>query len=282
MMNGKPYTYVLLRYRHDPRAGEFVNVGVVLHQPSARFLDVHVRKTLGPRITKMFPTLDGAAFKSGLSAVRRGILRLSAGEGDDMLATLANAESFARKSLPCDDSSFVWAPMGSGITNDPAKTLARLYDRFVAQYDEQPRTARDDAAIWRPVRERLQELKIADKLAPKTITSAIDEVEFEHAWKNGAWHCYQPLSFDLASDTSIKDKAARWAGHILALSGSKEAFKAHFLVGAPSQNHLLPAYRNAMKVLQLGGGSTEVIEEAAIDGLVHKIEDEIRAHEAAV
>ena len=33
MMGRRPYTYVLLRYRHDPLAGEFANVGVVVHEP---------------------------------------------------------------------------------------------------------------------------------------------------------------------------------------------------------------------------------------------------------
>src|SRR5262249_32347923 len=34
-----PFTYVVLRYRHDPLAAEFANVGVVLHQPASGFLN---------------------------------------------------------------------------------------------------------------------------------------------------------------------------------------------------------------------------------------------------
>jgi len=52
------------------------------------------------------------------------------------------------------------------------------------------------------------ELKVASILEKKTIATSKDEVEFEHAWKNGNWHCYQPLSFDLATVDSIQEKAA--------------------------------------------------------------------------
>jgi hypothetical protein len=35
----QPYTYLVLRYRHDPFACEFANVGIVLHAPRGRYLD---------------------------------------------------------------------------------------------------------------------------------------------------------------------------------------------------------------------------------------------------
>jgi len=56
--------------------------------------------------------------------------------------------AFGRQVLPDDDSSFVWGPVGSGLTADPAGTLARPYERFVARYGERPRPHRDDAAVF--------------------------------------------------------------------------------------------------------------------------------------
>jgi hypothetical protein len=38
MKNQYSYTYTVLRYVHDVTSGEFVNVGVALHAPQARYL----------------------------------------------------------------------------------------------------------------------------------------------------------------------------------------------------------------------------------------------------
>lgn len=273
-----PYTYVVLRYRHDLLAGEFANVGVVLHAPASGFLDAKMRHTLG-RLSKMFPDLDGDALKGSVKSIERAIKRLAAPQAGDLFARSQDAGSFARAVLPEDDSSFIWGPVGSGLTGNPADTLDTLYNRFVARYDEQQRQHRDDAAIWKPVHDRLAERKLADRLQAKTIRSPLDHVEFEHAWKNGAWHCYQPISFDLANEENIRDKARRWAGHMLALKGASEAFRTYFFVGSPADHKLKSAYEAAVNILKLSPGEPQVIDEARIDDLVHQIEDEIRAHD---
>jgi hypothetical protein len=280
-MTRRAYTYVLLRYRHDALAGEFANVGVVLHEPMSGFLGAQVRHTLG-RLAKMFPDLDAEPLKAALRSLERAVNDLARSEGGDLLATLTDAGALARSVMPTDDTSFVWGPIGSGVTEDPAETLQRLYRRFVGRYDERQTHHRDDAAVWKPVRDRLAERNLADRLQPKTITSLVDRVEFEHAWENGAWHCYQPLSFDLANEENIRDKARRWAGHMLALGGASDPFRPYFFVGSPSDLALVPAYRAAIGILKLSPCEPRVIEEAGIDDLVSQIEDEIRAHDAGV
>jgi len=279
MTERRPYTYVLLRYRHDPLAGEFANVGIVLHDAKSGFLGVRVRKTLG-RLSAMFPGINGEALKGTLRSVQRGVQRLSKQEASGLLTSLADASKFAQRALPIDDSSFVWGPIGSGLSADPAQTLDKLYARFVSRYDEKTKANRDDAAVWKPVRDLLVERQIEDRLQAITIRSPLDHVEFDHAWKNGAWHCYQPLSFDLLSGESIRDKASKWAGQLLALENASEAFQPHFVVGAPSNPRLYDDYTKALAILQLGPGKPEVIEEAEISALVDRIETEIKDHEA--
>lgn len=228
----------------------------------------------------MFPDLDGDAFKIAVRSVERAINRLSEPKSNDLLVSLKDVGSFGKRVLPDDDSSFIWGPVGAGVTDDPVDDLQKLYARFVAQYDEQPQYHRDDAAIWKPVREKLAERNLASRLQSKTITSEIDRVEFEHAWKNGAWHCYQPLSFDLTTDENIREKAARWTGHMMALSKGREAFKPHFLVGMPSDEQLRGAYQSAIKILKMSPIESQIFEESKIDDLVDQIESEMRAHDA--
>jgi hypothetical protein len=150
MTDKKPYTYVLLRYRHDPLSGEFANVGVVLHDAQAGFLGVRVRKTVG-RLSAIFPGLDGDALKGALRSIERGLKRFADKEAVDLLRSLSDASQFSLRALAADDSSFIWSPMGSGLSSDPAQTLDKLYARFVSRYDEKGRVTRDDAAVWKPM-----------------------------------------------------------------------------------------------------------------------------------
>src|SRR5262249_42193636 len=153
-MTGKhAYTYVILRYRHDPLAGEFANVGVVLHSAASNYVGGKFRKTLG-RLAKIFPDLDTSAFKSSLHGIER-VLERDARRGGDLLSSLKDARSVGLCALSNDDSSFVWGPLGAGVAVNLPQTLDKLFQRFVLRYDEQQRPHRDDAAVWRPVRESL-------------------------------------------------------------------------------------------------------------------------------
>lgn len=283
MSDRRPYTYVLLRYRHDPLAGEFVNVGVVLHAPADGYLDAKVRTAIGARLQRMFPGADRDSVVNGLNVIARGLRKMNErGEGSDLLYRQADAEAFARRALPHDDSSFVWGPLGAGLSADPARTLIKLYERFIARHDEEerPRSARDDAAVWRPVRDKLVSRQIAHLLESKVIRAPTDEVKFEHAWKNGAWHVCQPVSLDLASAENIRDKAARWLGHLSALQRSTETFIPHILTGRPSDPALHDDYRRALETLRLTPGRVDVIDEAETDRLVDQIETDLLAHSA--
>ncbi|MGH3428176.1 MAG: DUF3037 domain-containing protein [Mycobacteriales bacterium] len=274
----RAYSYILLRYRHDPLSGEFANVGVLLHEPSSGFFQLRARKTIGRRLAAMFPGISVESFRSTIRSVERGVRRVANSQAGDLFDSFENARTLGEKSLPRDDASFVWGSLGSGITSDPAVELDKLYARFITRYDERTRSARDDAAIWKPVREKLAERNIVDPLVPVVISSRLDDVRFEHAWKNGAWHCYQPISFDLVLGESIRDKAARWAGQLLALENPTEPFKAFFFVGAPANPELQEDYERALGILTLAGNA-EVYEENRIEALVDRIEADIRSHD---
>ena len=116
---------------------------------------------------------------------------------------------------------------------------------------------------------------------PKTVVSPVDEVQFGHAWKNGAWHCYQALSFDLASPDSIREKAARWSGHMLGASKSVEEIKPYFIVGAPTDATLASDYLRAIELLRASPLGPAVYEEDAADQLVEEIVRDMREHDEA-
>src|SRR5262249_44675269 len=150
----------------------------------------------------------------------------------------SNAVVLAQSILPADDSSLQWSSVGSGLTAAPADELRHLFSRLVSRYDDKHEHRRTDADIWRPIREKL-EARLSAKLTTATISSTVDEIKFEHAWKNGEWHCYQPVSFDLATADGIKTKARQWTGHLTAVR-TAERFRPYFIVGKPAEETLLP------------------------------------------
>ncbi len=279
MTTKEPYSYVVLRYIHDVLTGEFVNVGVVMVVPGRPLILTKARKTFG-RIKSVFPDLDSEAYKRAIEAIERAMKAVERGlKSEGMFTSEKTAGDYGRIALPLDDSSLQWSLVGAGLTADPQKTFNQLYHRFVARYDRALARRRSDDDVWRPVEARLKEHGIKVQLEPKRIEGNTDAVEFRHAWKNGRWHVYEPLSFDLSDADNIKDKARRWLGHLSAVQlGATEDVQVHFIVGRPESESLVPAYRNAVEILRKVPFDNDVFEEHQLDDFVNKIEDEVRLH----
>ena len=243
MKNQISYTYSVLRYVHDVTSGEFVNVGVALYAPQARYLSAICRTTYG-RLNKVFPGVNAEHFK----ALMRHIQNSFEAQGERFASELpltapGGVLEIAQSVLPKDDSSLQWSPAGSGRTGDPAQALEKLFNRMVMRYEErQAASTRSDDDVWRHFKRDLEERKVLQHFQPKTIAVQDDEVEFQHSWKNGKWHCLEPVSFDLAAADSIKDKAHRWLGQLASVQGTTDPFKVYLLVGAPQQENLQHAF----------------------------------------
>ncbi|MFC5584788.1 DUF3037 domain-containing protein [Nitratireductor kimnyeongensis] len=273
----EPYTYAILRYRHDAIAGEQINIGVILYAPKSGYLGSKFKKALS-RITKVFPTASGSALRHDIRQIERAFAKITKnGQTNDLLSRDMNALSFGHKVVAADDSSLVWSEMGAGVTADPDKTLENLHQRFIGQYDEETVHRRADSDIWKPFRDKLLERKIEGIFKKKVIRSPRNEVEFEHAWKNGKWHCIQPLSFDLTTEEGVQDKAARWVGTLVGLSKGTENFKTYFLVGEPTDKKMLPAYKRALEFLHDAPLDPEIIPESEMDNLADRLADKIHA-----
>jgi hypothetical protein len=275
------YSYVVLRYVHDIVTSEFVNVGVVMYVPTHGRVMAKTRHTMA-RLRGVFPDLDRIAFTTTMANVRRGFQRIAKHKLKTPLLNWHDTlSSIIRDAVPPDDSSLQWSSLATGLSENPQVTFESLYERFVSRYDTSARHRRTDDEVWRPVLMKLEERDLAGDLTEKVISGTLDDVTFKHAWKNGQWNVYEPVSFDLADEEGIKRKAREWLGHLTAVvdDGDVEPFKAHFLVGAPTNARLNEAYQTAKEILRRAPNEPEIFEEAQIDDLVAQIEDEIRAHQ---
>jgi len=279
MIDRQPYTYIVLRYRHDPLAGELLNLGVLLHAPGSGFLKSAMRSTYS-RLSRLYPDFDGAALTADLRRAETRLGRLASSEAADLFSKGRTAGDFARRVLDDPAGSYIWGEVGSGLTRDPELELARLYARFIGRFDGKDTNRRTDADVWRPARDRLAERQLDRLFEAKTITSPRDEVVFNHAWKNGVWHCVQPLSFDLASAAHIQEKAARWVGHMVGLRRAEETFRPYFMVGAPAEPALAPAFERAVGFLAEAPGrhAPRIVREEDIPAFIGEVERMAMAH----
>ncbi len=280
MKNQYSYTYTVLRYMHDVTSGEFVNVGVALHAPQAPYLSALCRTTIG-RLSKVFPGLNAEHFK----ALMRHIQNSFEERGERLANELQFASSsgvieIAQSVLPKDDSSLQWSPCGSGRTDDPAQALEKLFNRMVMRYeDKQASSNRTDDDVWRHFKKDLEARRILQHFQSKIISVQDDEIEFQHSWKNGKWHCLEPVSFDMATADSIRDKAHRWLGQLASVQDAVDPFKVYLLVGAPQQESLQPAFQSAMSILRKIPGEKEIVPEHEALDLAARIAAEVAEHE---
>ena len=279
-----PYTYSVLRYVHDITTGEFINVGVALYSREGGYASALCRSTFG-RLSKVFPGMDGDAFKNQMRFVQSRIEEI----GDGLKQELplngqpATVMDVAHAVLPPDDSSLQWSPPGSGLSENLPQTLESLFERLVNRYDERPLLERrSDDEVWRKYRRSLENRHVLKHLQPKKITVQDDEVEFKYAWKNGVWHCLEPVSFDLSSADSIREKAHKWLGQLLSVKATLEPFKVYLLLGEPQQEALKPAFEKAISILGRLPVPSEIVRETSAGDFSEQFAQAIESHEAKV
>lgn len=281
MSERESYSYTVLRYVHDVMTSEFVNVGIVLHAASG--LRSKLRTTYG-RVSSVFPGLDERAFKEQLRAVKFAVDQLAKDERSaGLFKASPDASAFARQALPADDSSFQWSPSGSGVTRDAEATLNELFDRFVTRHERHGVRRRDDADVWKPIREKLEELNVADKFQEKTFRGSVEEITLEHAWKNGKWHAIEAVSLDLADVLEVKKKAHRIRGHLDSVAeGLTDEIALNLVLGQPSNPELECAYIAARRILEKAAFHPNIVDEDNASDLIAHLADEIHAHKRSV
>jgi hypothetical protein len=191
----------------------------------------------------------------------------------------ADLDALLRSVLPKDDSALVWSDSQGGVTLDPRKTLTDLFARYVTKYDNRgsaPKRTDDD--VWRHFSRELENRQISTFFVEKTIFGKDDDVRFKSAWKNGIWHCVEPISFDLAAADSIRDKAHRFLGQMTSVSDTAEKFKLYLVLATPSEPTLRPAFDQAVQILKKVGTDKEIFTESETSALVELFRDRIQHH----
>jgi len=275
------FYFSLLRYVYDPLTQEFVNIGVVLYSPTHSFLHATFTSRYG-RISKMFGRIDGASFRATTSFIERRVTNVNERLARGLLFhnPKESLQSILDEVMPPDDTAIRFVFGGVGITDNPTRSLEELFERYVTRYENPSENARrDENDVWKVFQEPLRSKEVFPYFGPKTITAPGYEYEFERSWKNGIWHLFEPVSFDLADEQSILEKASRWVGRTMSLSDSSEPFKLFLLLGEPSDPRLGTAFQRATNLLTKKiPGQSELVRERDAEQFAEEVEQEFQNH----
>jgi len=284
-MNRYRYSYSVLHYVHDIATREFFAVGVAVHSQEAGVLAFRLRKNLGlagsifdEEQVKSFRTLMRFVDVRAQHIVQTFESNVFAGNLGGSMST--GLSDYLLTLFPKDDSALQWTQIQTGLARDVSVVADRLYERYCAKYDR-PRGQhkKTDQDAWSAFHKKLKDRRMDGYFSEKAIQGKNDEVKFPLAWKNGIWHCIEPVSFDLADAGAIREKAHKRAGEIVGVSDVAKEFAVYYVLTPPSDRDLQDAFDKAVGILQQAPASrTEVFTEGKETDLLDKLNTQITQH----
>jgi hypothetical protein len=281
VMNAVPYTYSVIKYVHDPAAGEMLNIGVVLVATAVPYAAAKIEYRY-ERLSEAFVNFDGENYKRALRQFEQAVAdfqgRLKAGLLP-MLTHPSDVEALGRMIWPDSDLSFRLGPMLAGVTDNPEEAIEILFDRMVAsQYQRESRERRSDEQVWATYQTSLQKERVSRVLQPKTFIAEGFELKFEHSFKNERWHILEPVSLDYAKVEGIRNKVSRLLGDATALQDHPELGKLYVLLGPPRLKEHREDYDRAKKLLHKMPIEHELVEEGYAENFARDLAKYLRQH----
>lgn len=273
----KKFQYQIVRYMHDRVTAEFVNVGIVVYQPDTNFLKGKFINKFS-RISQFFVDINGQYLLTALRQFEKE-LNSTSKQLTDLFTNYSSLIEITNSILPKDDSALICSDLLTAIDINPQSALDDLFDRLVNKYNhETDKDQHDDKYVWRKVyKQYFDKYEITPKLKPHTIKTNHDYIEFDKAWKNGVWNCYQTLSFDLKRTDNIKSKVYKWSGILNELKNSNEAMNLYFLTVSSKHHRTINKFIEETLLSRNGESSIkiEIIHEKQADKFAATVKKEI-------
>ena len=257
------YTYSVVRYTHDPAAGETLNIGVIVYAPKIPYLGFRL-ETRYKRLAEAFAEFDGEQYRRTLRRFEQALEQLwrnMTGGLPGMFDLPPDIGLLVAQVWPDQEMSFCIGSTLAGITDEPQQTLESLFRRMVLdQYERSVTESRTDEDVWKryynPIPDAARKV-----LREKIIETEDYDLKFPHAFKNGRWHLLQPVTLDYTRTSEIQEKASRWLGKATLLSDDSDIAKLYLLLGAPRQEEQMRAYTRAKNILHKMAIPHRIVEE---------------------
>lgn len=263
---------------HDRVTGEFVNVGIVMYSPTDYYLKSKA-STRYARITSFFNGANGKQIirscKNFTESIRRASLLIGSEGGPEIL------DELTKQILTRDDSALYLTETKFGIDIDLDKSLNSLYKLYIDRWNSvMDEDNEKDADVWKTKYKRyFDEFGITDRLSSFEISTPHDTFLFDKAWKNEVWHCYQPLSFNLKSSESLKNKIYRWSGKINELKSTDEPMELTILASFPTNNSDLHSFMEDSLKTRTDGLNVQIVYESNAEHFARTVAAMIQRHD---
>jgi len=236
------YQYQIIRYIHDRVTGEFVNVGLIMFEPTSKYLQCQVI-TKYNRISHFFADINGSFLIATLKQFQHQVSEISKSL-DEFAANhdFKDLSSVSDFILHKDDSALVTTEVKYGVDIQADAAFEDLYHRIVEQYIDDVELHTDQQAWQTIYKHYFDSAGITSKLHKHTIKTKKDTFDFDKAWKNGVWNCYEAVTFDLKRTDAIKNKVYKWSGILKELETSEESIKLYLLTTSPKTNQNLETF----------------------------------------
>ena len=258
-----------------------MNVALAVFSKDAMFLKFKNKTSTG-RISALFPDFKARQFKQLIDLVkdRFQVIEKEFNSGLNLWARTESLNELLLETLPKDDSALVWSAVSNGVSSDMEIAFDKIYSRYITQFDHRSSSnGKSDEDVWRAFKRDLEQRNLLHYFERKKISSRDDEIEFSLAWKNGVWHCIEPISFDLSAQEKIRDKAHKYLGQLTSVSDSSERFKLYIVAAKPRDPSLVTAFERAMSILEKIPTDKQIFTEeqssALADYLSAQIADDI-------
>lgn len=236
--------YSVIRFLPYPEAGEFVNVGVVVHSPMTGFFDYRLldgRKT--SRVGGFFPELRIEHYRDAVKNCGLELERMSAeigirGKNAQQLAIDPSMGlALFRELVRPRETVMRFSSPGSALTDEPTALLGELFDRYVLRMFA-AETEYQEEIMQRHIATTLRRHKLITQFRDATLGNEDYHVHFPFVYQPRIGRfagAIKPLNLAQDQSTKIYDHGEMWVNRVRRLQRiAKAPEKMLFLTHRPA------------------------------------------------
>ncbi len=198
--------YAIVRFLPYMETGEFANIGVLAFAPKTGYLDFKLAPNSFTRVTRFFAELDNKVYTKAMAGFAEELADVRTIAGDLWGKDLA---AFGQEVVRPRESLIRFSEMRVLMTEDPAQTLAELYERYVGR--NFVNKARREQVMVDAIKHQLRTNKLHKFYKQYTFTEDYRKIQFPLVWGEGGRHrIIKPLTLDQKDPGKLVEHADEW------------------------------------------------------------------------
>jgi len=273
------FEYCLVKYVHDPSAGEMLNIGVLAFSEATKEI-VGKFEIRYDRLSSAFKNFNGDHYRFVVRNLEHTISQVNERIKQSLFPSeFKRIEQVFRSIVPDSGLSIQFGSGLAGITADLEEEAERIFYRLItSQAPQKEKKSRSDDEVWTVYNKSLSRHKITKYLKPKHFSSENYDFKFDHTFKNEKHHVLNPVNMDYANSKSMQVKAIKLLGQSFSLSENPDIGKLYLLLGAPGESSHNKAYVKAKNLLSKIPIKKEMIEENDAEDFADHLSDVMKNH----